>query len=269
MMRLTARKASVTLAFLSLSPISCPSAIPQAPKEERAPNNLALTAIQPKTPVELLIHYVVHLQGRGKIGSILQETRVRANKGDAHSMAILALAYLIGATGSQNAAESRTWSEKGAALNDPCCLILLSALYRDGKGGLSKDYPRALELLNEAQKMDPPDAKYCIGKLLITGNSDQKKDEKAIELISEAAGEGSGDASYFLARMYELGYWGNKPDRVKAGKLYLEAAQSGQEDAMIMIAEDYEFGIGVPKNHKTDSLLAQRGGRGWKPRRET
>lgn len=82
------------------------------------------------------------------------------------------------------------------------------------------------------------------------GKGAPKDLKKGIELLTNAAKEGSGKAQNMLGFCYSTGFGGVKPDLKWAIYYYKLASKSGNPDAQFRLAYAFILGTGVPKDIK-------------------
>lgn len=143
-------------------------------------------------------------------GPTIEETRARAEAGDADAQVALAVDYDAGKGVQLNYAEAVRWYERAAAAGDKVAQCDLGTHYLGGLG-----VPR--------------------------------DDVKSIELFRKSAAQGLPQAEYSLGMMCELGL-GAAQDRTAAIQWYMKAAEHGVPEAMLNLGLDCHDGTGVPRN---------------------
>lgn len=107
------------------------------------------------------------------------------------------------------------------------------------------------------------DATYRAAFAHFYGKGAPKDIKKAIELLKQAAKDGSGKAQNMLGHCYSTGFGGIKPDLKWAIYYYKQAAQSGNPEAQFRLALAFILGRGVAKNineaYKLLNLSAKAG----------
>ena len=93
--------------------------------------------------------------------------------------------------------ESREYVKKAAEANDSKGLYLLSLLYKDGLGVI-RSKKRSIELLIMSSRQDFAPAMYDLAKEYLDDEWQGKYQERGIELLKKAAGEGFAKAEAFL-----------------------------------------------------------------------
>lgn len=94
------------------------------------------------------------------------------------------------------------------------------------------------------------DATYRSAFAHFYGKGVPKNSKKGIELLKQAAKEGSGKAQNMLGYCYSTGFGGVKPDLKWAIYYYKLASKTGNPDAQFRLAYAFILGKGVDKNIK-------------------
>lgn len=105
-----------------------------------------------------------------------------------------------------------------------------------------------LELLTQAAIAGNGDAAAAIGSWYVHGKHVKKNSRKAVEWFRKAAEAGNAEGFYGLAGAYERGIGGLSKDERKAFEHYLRAALAGEKFALPEVARCYLYGIGVEQD---------------------
>ncbi|XP_071086922.1 uncharacterized protein [Haliotis cracherodii] len=125
-------------------------------------------------------------------------------------------------------------------------LYNLALLHLKGEGGMKKDTPTAMLLLEQAAQSGLTEAQTYMG--VYYTEEEQQDMKKAVKFFTQAAEQHDPEAQYFLAICYEQG-WGVEVNECKAAHLYSMSAQSGHDGAMYNLAVFHEHGLGgIPKD---------------------
>ena len=149
--------------------------------------------------------------------SLVEETKAKAEKGDASAQAFLGYNYLSGQGVPQDYAEAVKWFRKAADQGLAIAQFNLGTCYANGQG-VTTNYAEAVKWFRKAAKPE--------------GNVFNQFDPGVAESI------------YNLGVCYENGY-GVPPNMVEAAKWYRKAADEGYAVAQLAIANCYYFGAGV------------------------
>lgn len=155
----------------------------------------------------------------------------------------LALCYEMGSGVQKDVTKAAGFYRKAAAMGHAQSLFNLALMTLEGEGGLRRDKPGGIAMMNQAADKGIVKAQLYLG-LYYTENDDNQQDfAQAASFFSAAAGQDDADAQYFLGICYENG-WGVNSSDEEAGKLYAAAAQAGHAAATYNLAAFYEHGLG-------------------------
>lgn len=123
----------------------------------------------------------------------------------------------------------------------------------------NKDYPRAIQLLQQAIELDSLKARYELGKMYVLGREIVREADKGIELLRQAAEQGFSSAQSFLGNGYYSGRDFLRQDKQEAAKWLQKAADQGEMDAQILLGHLYKRGEGGVKqdNAKANELYVK------------
>lgn len=107
----------------------------------------------------------------------------------------------------------------------------LANLYHDGGPGLAVNMPESRVWVRRAADGGDPRGMYNYGMYLYEGVGGPADRGGALDWLKRAAERGLVDGQYNVARLYETGDAGIRPDLTEAYKWYLIAARAGDEDA--------------------------------------
>ena len=115
-------------------------------------------------------------------------------------------------------------------------MTLLGNLYLDGKGGVSKDYDKALSLFTEAGELGDADAQAQVAYMYQNALGVEADYSKAMEWNNRAILQGNAQAQAQLGYMYHMGL-GVTRNLDTAASWYTKAAAGGSEFAKKMLEE--------------------------------
>lgn len=184
------------------------------------------------------------------------------------------LCYQRGEGVEQNGAEAEKWLRRAAAQGHPEAVRLLDDTSSDAQGPVGEITPDTLPDWCLAAEEGDPEAQYQVGCYFLKDpgskeegmhylemSAEQGKDEacltlaqlfleqgqneRAVQLLRNAADCGLPKASFLLGRCYIEGT-GVKKDFAAAEKYLAQGAETGGGETMVEIAARYSTGIGVP-----------------------
>lgn len=107
----------------------------------------------------------------------LQETRNKAEQGDAKAQYELGTHYLKGDKVEKDYKKAVKWDRKAAKQGMSKAESALGFAYMKGYG-VDKDYKEAVKWLEKAAEKGNKNAQYMLGKIYLEGSKDVKKDKK-------------------------------------------------------------------------------------------
>ncbi|MGV8929829.1 MAG: hypothetical protein ACOH1E_08745 [Brevundimonas sp.] len=107
----------------------------------------------------------------------------------------------------------------------------LAALYQDGGKGLAVNLPEARAWAGRAAEGGDARGMHAYGMYLFDGVGGAQNRSQAVNWLKRAAELGLVDSQYNVAKLYETGDEGIRPDLTEAYKWYLIAARAGDGDA--------------------------------------
>lgn len=111
----------------------------------------------------------------------------------------------------------------------------LAALYHDGAAGVAIDLPESRRWVRRAADGNDARGMYNYGMYLYEGVGGPANRGEALDWLKRAAERGLVDGQYNVARLYETGDEGIRPDLAEAYKWYLIAARAGDGDAQAAV----------------------------------
>ena len=107
----------------------------------------------------------------------------------------------------------------------------LAALYHDGAEGVAVNLPESRVWVRRAAEGGDARGMYNYGMYLYEGVGGPANRSESLDWLKRAAERGLVDGQYNVARLYETGDEGIRPDLTEAYKWYLIAARAGDGDA--------------------------------------
>jgi TPR repeat protein len=195
--------------------------------------------------------------------SELAELKSKAESGDQGALSKIAWRYNKGIGVPQSDAEAFKWYMILAEKNDPMGMLWVGRFYKEGQGGVEKNYSKALYWLSKCEEHVDMWAIVEIPELYQRGDATLPKDEakakewleKANRIASEGTDRRYAVAQYILACEYDRG---DKipQDYAKAVEWFTVSLDNGHDGAGVQLAEACYRGIGTEKNpEKAWSLL--------------
>ena len=117
--------------------------------------------------------------------------------------------------------------------------------------GVEKSYPKCVELLNKAVKLNHPKAQFTLGYCYFNGQGVNKSHQEAVKYYKLASEAGNISAQCNLAHCYLFGL-GIKEDPAEAFKLYEAAANQNDDYAKCKLSIFYRDGTYVKKSKKKE-----------------
>jgi hypothetical protein len=176
-----------------------------------------------------------------------QETKARAEKGDATAQIELATDYDYGFGVPQNYAEAVKWYRKAAEQGNVNGQTGLGASYQQGRG-VKQNYKEAVKWYRKAAEQRDAWAQVFLGDCYRKGQGVPQNDVEAAKWYHKAAEQGHAVAQDELGFCYCFGH-GVPLDYAKAAKWYRKAAEQGNAVAQGHLAVSYGEGEGVPQDY--------------------
>lgn len=163
-----------------------------------------------------------------------QETKIKAEAGDAEAQTALGEIYAEGKQVRGDYREAVNWYRKAAEKENPRALFHLGALYEIGQG-VPRDEAEAARLYRKAAEQGLADAQYSLAGMYGLGRGVPHNPKEALSWYQKAAAQGDALACYNLAERYERGR-DVDPDLVEAYKWHALAAERGLKDGEVGVA---------------------------------
>ena len=175
--------------------------------------------------------------------SSLQETKAKAEKGNAESQNNLGEMYWDGRGVAKDEVEAEKWYRKAAEQGYARAQNNLGRMYADGRG-VVRDDVEAVKWFRKAADQGHAAAQFNLGTMYENGRGVAKDGVEAVKWIRKAAEQGHAEAQFMLAMTYENGE-GVVKDEVEAAKWYRKAADQGHAAAQYNLGRMYAEGRGV------------------------
>ncbi len=175
----------------------------------------------------------------------LKEVRYLADQNNPAAQFTMGLLYERGEQGlAQDIVEARKWYEKAAHAN-VYARNRLAVMYYQGLGGLDRDVPEAVRLLEQSVAQNSDVAQFMLGSIYYNGAEGVTVDKvKARKLFEKAAHQGNAQAQDTLGVMYYNGEGGLEKDPALAFKWYEKAADQNFSQGNLHVAAMYYEGQG-------------------------
>ena len=170
-----------------------------------------------------------------------EETKAKAEKGDAIAQFSLGIYYFNGDEVTKDVGECVKWCQKAAEQNLVQAKIYLAGIYFNGMG-IATNRVEAVKWLRLAVEQNSPQAEWILGQAYENGQGVEENFVEAADLYRKAAEQGLAEAQY---RLGELCFYGKtltqkgdgslKMDLVGAEKWYCKAAEQGQVDSQAQL----------------------------------
>jgi TPR repeat protein len=195
---------------------------------------------------------VMYRDGRGGLekddAQALVWLRKAADAGFASVLYDIGWHYETGRGVPKDDAQAVVWYRKAAEAAVPIGMYGLARMYRDGKGGLSRDDVQALGLILKAADAGYTPALYEVGWHHEMGRGVPKDDAQAVVWYRKAAEAAVPSGMLGLARMYLEGKGGLSKDDEQALGFARKAAEARYAPAFHDVGWHHELGRGVPKD---------------------
>ncbi|MGA2177470.1 MAG: trypsin-like peptidase domain-containing protein [Verrucomicrobiota bacterium] len=175
-----------------------------------------------------------------------QETKARAEKGDAEAQSSLGLAYYLGIGVGTNFAEAVKWWLKAAEQGEADAQIDLGVCYQNGQG-VPQEYTEAVKWYRKAAEQANEGSQYLLGWCYENGQGVPQDYTEAAQWYRKAAEQGNAAAQDELGQMYALGN-GLPLDFAEAVKWFRKAAEQGYAPAQTRLGAAYSNGTAVATN---------------------
>ena len=175
-----------------------------------------------------------------------QETKAKAETGNAEAQYIVGACYNLGKCVSEDFTEAVKWYRKAADQGNANAQTSLGFAYAEGKG-VPKDEAEAVKWYRKATDQEDLNAQTNLGLMYVDGRGVPKDEVEAVKWYRRAADQGHSNAQFNLGLMYDSGR-GVPKDEVEAVKWYRKAADQGHDAAQVNLGFMYYNGNGVIKD---------------------
>jgi hypothetical protein len=184
-----------------------------------------------------------------KAGQLFMDAAEAGNNGAEHMLMRLFSENKLYA--SDLAGETLKWTRKAAEKGMMQAQVALANIYAEQRG----DVKAAVAWYRKAAEQGHPEAYYKLGKILEAGGKDVRANaDESVHMFQIAASEydvyaqqGSADAQYTLAGMYQQGM-GVKKNMAMALKWWEKSALQGHALAQLSLGQLYARGDGVERD---------------------
>jgi TPR repeat protein len=188
------------------------------------------------------------------------ETKVRAERGDAKAQFELGVMYAKGTGVVEDVSEAFNWFLKAAEQGIVGAQAEIGWMYKYGKG-TPQNYNESVKWYRKAGEQGDVKAQFTLGTMYKNGDGVKKDVTEAAEWYRLAAIQGDPRSQLALGRLYWSGNFeigsnniisndaGNLKDDVEAVKWFRKAAEQGNASAQHFLATCYFDGDGVPKDY--------------------
>jgi TPR repeat protein len=150
--------------------------------------------------------------------------------GCCHSQGVMARCYWGGFGCSEDGARALALARTSAGEGSKYGQRMLGYLYREGEGGVAKDFAAAVVQYQLAAAQGYDEAQHNLGFMYGNGRGIAEDDAEALRWYKLAAAQGFGAALYNVGLYYEYGY-SVAADRAEAIRWYKRAAAAGFSQA--------------------------------------
>ena len=191
----------------------------------------------------LIITCAVHGQQTQTNPKFFEETKLKAEKGDAIAQYFLGVMYREGKRVEKNHANAEKWFRKAAEQNDENAQHDLGVMYANGEG-VDRDFFEALKWYRKAAAQNHAQAQFQIANMYVEGFTVEMDFFEAMKWYRKAAEQNHAQAQFRLARMYEAGVGdGIGRDYAEAMKWLRKAAEQNDADAQYALGMVYYNGV--------------------------
>jgi uncharacterized protein len=176
-----------------------------------------------------------------------QQTKARAEKGDAAAQRDLGLMYDHAQGVAQDYTEAVKWFRKAAEQGNAGAQLLLGVHCQNGDG-IRQDYVEAVKWLRKAAEQGEAGAQYDLGVCYYRGQGVAQDYAEAVKWYRKAADKGDPMAQYNLGVCYSRGQ-GVLQDYAETVKWYRKAADQDEIAAQYNLGVCYHDGQGVAQDN--------------------
>jgi len=176
-----------------------------------------------------------------------EETKAKAEKGDAEAQYSLSGMYVTGEGVAKDGDESLKWLRKAAEQNVVRAQCNLGVLYSMGIY-VEKNEAEALKWYRKAAEQDVAVAQRTLGAMYAAGEGVEKNEAEALKWFRKAAEQNDAWAQLTLGKKYGTGQ-GVEKDQAEALKWFRKAAEQNNAWAQYVLGLAYASGQGVEKDY--------------------
>ena len=177
----------------------------------------------------------------------LEDTRRRAEQGDAAAQFWLGASYAAGVDVDKDEAKAAHWFQLAAMQGEDRAQNRLGNMYAEGRG-VEQDYSKAVRWYRLAAEQGYASAQFNLGLMYSKGEGVSQDYGEAVKWYRLVAEQGYASAQFNLGLMYDKGE-GVPQDYGEAVKWYRLAADQGNASAQINLGLMHAKGEGVPQNY--------------------
>lgn len=175
-----------------------------------------------------------------------EETKARAEKGDAKAQFDLATRYAQGQGVAQDYVEAVEWFRKAAGQGDLAAQTALGDAYFSGKG-VPTNFVEAAKWYQKAPEQGDARVQAILGFMYEVGRGVEKDMAKSVIWFRKAAEQGDQAAQCHLGDISFFGQ-GVPKDYAEGVKWYRKAAEQGDAEAQLQLGTAFLVGQGVATN---------------------
>ena len=195
----------------------------------------------------LLLGMLVQASAQLTLASkLFEETKVKAETGDATAQHNLGVIYSYGDGVPKDEAEGVKWYRKAAHQGNAKAQFNLGYAYAKGEG-VTKDAAEAVKWFRKTADQGDTEAQYTLGRMYANGEGVAKDQVEAGKWFRKAADQGTADQQFYLGVRYSYGD-GVAKDEAEAVMWYRKAADQGNANAQYNLGVNYANGEGVAKD---------------------
>lgn len=143
-----------------------------------------------------------------------------------------------------------TYYRQGAEAGSVRAQVMLGLAYRDGYGGLPKDFELSYRWMLRAAEKGSADACYYLAECYDAGLGVKADQAVALTHALRAADMGQPMACVFMGKASLRSYGGQARDDARAAAYFRRAAAAGVPEALCLLGKLYAGGNGVEKDLK-------------------
>jgi uncharacterized protein len=191
----------------------------------------------------LCVRVQLHAQQTDADRKLFEDTKAKAQKGDAKAQATVGWDFYNGIGVIQDYTEAVKWYREAAEQNNADAQYSLGSFYGRGQG-VTQDYGEMVKWYHKAAEQGLAVAQSDLGCCYYEGQGVPKDEVEAVKWYRKAADQGYAEAQYYLASCYYNGQ-GVAQDYSEAVKLWRKAAEQNNAGAQCSLGICYGNGQGV------------------------